>query len=73
MLKTVEDLFTQNTGNNFLLNTDEDLFTQNTEKYFMLSTVGRFTYTTYWEILSVEHYIRYFSVFCVNKSSQCST
>jgi hypothetical protein len=33
MLKTVEDLFTQNTGKNFLLNTDEDLFTQNTEKY----------------------------------------
>jgi hypothetical protein len=55
MLKTVEDLFTQNTGKNFLLNTDEDLFTQNTEKYFMLSTVGRFTYTKYWEILSVEH------------------
>jgi alanine-alpha-ketoisovalerate/valine-pyruvate aminotransferase len=33
----------------------EDLFTQNTGKYFLLSTVGRLTYTKYWEILSVEH------------------
>jgi hypothetical protein len=38
-----------------MLSTDEDLFTQNTEKYFMLNTVGRFIYTKYWEILSVEH------------------
>jgi hypothetical protein len=32
-----------------------DLFTQNTEEYFMLSTVGRFIYTKYWEILYAEH------------------
>ena len=33
----------------------KDLFTHNTEEYCMLSTVGRFIYTKYWEILYVEH------------------
>ena len=33
----------------------EDLFTQDTEEYCILSTVGRFIYTKYWEILYVEH------------------
>jgi hypothetical protein len=40
----------------------------------MLSTVGRFIYTKYWEILYAEHsgnidLLQYSSVFCVNKSS----
>jgi hypothetical protein len=33
----------------------EDLFTQTTEEYCMLSTVIRFIYTKYWELLYVEH------------------
>jgi hypothetical protein len=33
----------------------EDLFTQNTRDYVMLSTVGKFIYTKYWEILYAEH------------------
>jgi hypothetical protein len=33
----------------------EDLLVKNTGKYLMLSTVGRFFYTKYWKIFSVEH------------------
>ena len=42
-------------GNSFCRTLREDLFTQNTREYFMLNIVGRFIYTTYWEIHSVEH------------------
>jgi hypothetical protein len=42
-------------GNTFCWTLSEDLFTQNTGKYFMLKTVGRFTYTKYWEILYVDY------------------
>jgi hypothetical protein len=67
----LEDLFTENTRKYFMLNTVEDLFTQNTGKYFMLNTVGRFIYTKYWEIINLPTVfnIKYFPVFCVNKSS----
>jgi hypothetical protein len=50
MLKTVEDLFTQNTGklgNTLCGALLEDILTQNTRKYFLLNTVGRFIYTKY--------------------------
>jgi hypothetical protein len=52
----LEDLFTQNTEKYLMLSTDEDLFIHNTGKYFLLITVGKFIYTKYWEILSIEHY-----------------
>ena len=39
----------------------EYLFTQNTGDYFMLSTVGRFIYTQYWEILYVEQWEYWFT------------
>ena len=66
-----EYLFKQNTGDYFMLGTEiylhkilrntvcwalwKDSCTHNTEEYCMLSTVGRFIYTKYWEILYVEH------------------
>jgi hypothetical protein len=46
----------------------EDLFTQNTEEYCTLNTEKIYLH----KILSVFN-IQYSSVFCVNKSSQCST
>jgi hypothetical protein len=51
----LENVFTQNTGDYFLLNIVGRLLTQNTEEYWMLSTVGRFISTKYWGLLYVEH------------------
>ena len=51
-----DDLFTQNTGDYFMLNTVGRLLTQNSWYYFILKSVVRFIYMKFWEILYIEHW-----------------